>query len=66
MAQESIMITLSQSVPSDTKKKLDSIYHALGEYASLKGLRPPKKGEVLSKLVEIGAAGLDIKDYFKS
>jgi len=58
-------VAMTQVVNKKTKQDLDKITHQLGSYAIEHGLKQPKKGEVLSRLVELGKQNFDIPGYFK-
>lgn len=59
-------VTLSQLVDTVAQKTLNDLTKELREYAAVNGFRKPKKGEVLSKLMKVGAKNFSIPGYFKS
>jgi len=62
--KKSSSVVLSQSVSSVAKKTLDEVTNKLEQIAIEKGYKQPKKGDVLSKLIELGAKRLDLNTYF--
>lgn len=60
-------VNISQLVESSAKIALNKLTNDLCNYALAKGLREPGKGEVLSKLIKVGATQFeqDPASYFK-
>ncbi len=56
---------LTQAVDESAYKEFDELYDKLVKYANAKGIRKPKKGEVLSKLIRDGIKDNPPLKYFK-
>lgn len=64
-SKQSTTSTLSAWVDISTKKAFDKISNQLQAYAIAKGIKAPKKGDILGHLVKKSAKDFDVESYFK-
>ncbi len=57
-------IVTTQTVEAKVIKDFESKFEKLKKFAAKNGLRLPKKGEVMSRIIATGTASVDTDSYF--
>lgn len=57
-------VVTTQTVEAKVIKEFESKFEKLKKFATKNGLKLPKKGEVMSRIISSGTASVDTDNYF--